>query len=180
MGFYVDCGPTLGRAGIAKGRLYLRSRFGRRNHQFAINRTGVQPYRLDETGPIRVLVYQSHGTPTKKRTLIHPLYEMARRIEITIGTALSVAQAVWVRTSQFMTVPAGSTPDEPPSISASRTDFSSRGWICASCIPPKTVSAPCRPGKSDRLQLGPQPNPGARFGEARDQSPGQVRGDCRS
>jgi hypothetical protein len=38
-----------GRAGIAKGRLYLRSRFRLRNHQMAINRTGVQLYGVDET-----------------------------------------------------------------------------------------------------------------------------------
>jgi hypothetical protein len=48
MGFDVYGGPA-GRAGIAKGRLYLRSRFRLRNHQFAINRTGVHRYGVDDT-----------------------------------------------------------------------------------------------------------------------------------
>jgi hypothetical protein len=42
-------GGPAGRAEIAKGRLYLRSRFHLRNLQIVINRTGVQHYGVDAT-----------------------------------------------------------------------------------------------------------------------------------
>src|SRR6266567_4702585 len=50
MGFDVVWRPSRARAEIAKGRLYLRSRFHLRNLQISINRTGVQHYGVDETG----------------------------------------------------------------------------------------------------------------------------------
>jgi hypothetical protein len=65
MGFDCFIAAQHGRAGIAEGRLYLRSRFGLRNHQFAINRTGVQRYGVDETRPIALLVYQRIGSLSK-------------------------------------------------------------------------------------------------------------------
>src|SRR5262245_4763414 len=69
-GFDVLLRPSMGRAGIAKGRPYLRSRIYPRNHQIAIKRTWVHRYNDDETRPIRGLVYQK------------PIEDLKRRIKV--------------------------------------------------------------------------------------------------
>jgi hypothetical protein len=74
MGFDVVLRPSMGRVGIAKDGLYLRSRFRLRNHQMAIDRTEVQRYSIDEAGPISALVYQSRPPSTIEGISIHYLW----------------------------------------------------------------------------------------------------------
>jgi len=82
--------PGRGRAGIAKGRPYLRSRIYPRNHQIAIKRGAIHPYNNNETRLIRGLVYQCDSLSPKDRIYIHSFIPLRSLVEIAVETPLKV------------------------------------------------------------------------------------------
>lgn len=129
-----------------------------------MNRTCVQLKALDEPRPIRGLVYQSDGAPSKSRILVHPLPRWLRRIEITIGTALASAERRQRLEPVSLRCPARSGWPLCHYQFRHAHRFPRGGGYAQPAFHPSRKMQPCRPRESDRLQLGSQPNPNVRLG----------------
>ena len=129
--------PSGARAGIAKGRLYLRSRFHPRNHQIAINRTRVQPYGVDATGQSGAWYTRAMVDRPNREYKFILLCGERGALKSLLERLQTVDRLLPVRTSRFMTCKAARQAHAPLPISARRIHFPRGGGYAPSAIHPR-------------------------------------------